>query len=198
MALEQYCAACTYLGESCNYDGKYYCELKGPMYACDPKCTNFCEAYSRSNSARENMYGYSCERKNSGGCYITTIICHVLGYDDNNYYLRKLREFRNKMKNNACDLPLLLTYDQVGPKIAEAILADRDANKVALGLLNHYIIPAVSAIEEDKDNLAKNIYIAMTDTLAKYYYIDTNIIIPEEIDKENLGHARVRKPQTNY
>lgn len=197
MALEQYCAACTYLGETANYDGKYYCERKGPMYACDPKCTSFCEAYSRSNNARENMYGYSHERK-TPGCYITTIICNVLGYDDNNYYLRNLRNFRNKMKENPADLVLLLTYDQIGPKIANCIANDPNSKQIASLMFNHYIIPAVDAIYENKDNQARNIYIAMTDSLATHYDIDTNIIIPDKVDKETLGHARIKKPQTSH
>ena len=50
MAYEDFCAACTYLGENADYDGKYYCDRKGKrVYACDPKCYNMIEAYSRSN-----------------------------------------------------------------------------------------------------------------------------------------------------
>jgi len=49
MAYEQYCAACTYMGEREDL-GKYYCPKKGDwLYASDPKCRNFCEADSRSN-----------------------------------------------------------------------------------------------------------------------------------------------------
>ena len=87
MAYEDYCAACTYLGENADYDGKYYCDRKGErVYACDPRCYRFVEAYSRSNYGRENMYDNSRNHQSSG-CYLTTAMCNILGYEDNNYYL---------------------------------------------------------------------------------------------------------------
>ena len=74
MAYEQYCAACTNLNEKCDYTGRYYCRYKNEdHYACDPRCYSFCEAYSRSNSERSNMYNNSKEYQYSG-CYLTTII----------------------------------------------------------------------------------------------------------------------------
>jgi len=94
MSYEDYCAACTYLSERSDYNGTYYCERKGEdIYASDAKCYNFCEAYSRSNSSRENMYENSASHTGSG-CYLTTIMCQILGYPDNNYYLDTLRKFR--------------------------------------------------------------------------------------------------------
>ena len=96
MALESYCAACTYMGESADYDGKYYCERKGERrYASDAKCYSFCEAYSRSTYSRENMYENSRQHQSGGGCYLTTAMCNILGYPDNNYYLETLRNFRD-------------------------------------------------------------------------------------------------------
>lgn len=202
MALESFCAACTYLDECSNYDGKYFCERKGEyLYACDAKCYNFCEAYSRSNSSRENMYENSRSHISSG-CYITTIMCKLLGMNDNNYYLQTLRNFRNRMKTNINDLPLLVLYDQIGPMIAEAIENDENGEQIAYTLFKRYIVPAVSAIEESQDNTAKDIYIAMTYALGERYNIDTQIVIPDknDIDYEALGHGkvRIRKPQTNY
>lgn len=45
MALEAFCASCTELSETLDC-GKYYCYMKGEdIYACDPKCRNWCEAY---------------------------------------------------------------------------------------------------------------------------------------------------------
>lgn len=204
MAYEECCAACTYMGESVNC-GKYFCGPKNErLYADNKRCGNFIEAYGRTNYTRENMIKTSQNYRSASdpNCYITTIMCDKLNCNDDNYYLEKMRSLRNQMQKNPCDLPLLVMYDQVGPKIANAINNDEFGDKISYSMFNHYIIPAVTAIENYDLNLAKDIYIAMTYSLANHYQIDTNIIIPEpeELDQEHLGHGkmRVRKPQINY
>lgn len=201
MAYESYCAACTYLGERTDYTGKYYCSRKGEEhYATDPKCYSFCEAYSRSNSARSNMMDNSRSHASGSGCYLTTIMCQLLGYEDNNYYLNTLRNFRdNVMQTNPSYLPLLLTYDVVGPVISEKLANDKDGKQIANTFFNNYISKAVMAIEENKNQTAINIYTAITQALADKY----KIIIPvmevnaKGTDPRVLGHGRVRKPNYN-
>lgn len=203
MAYEDYCAACTYMGESSDYSGRYYCDRKGEYrYACDARCYNFCEAYSRSNYSRENMYKNSASHTSGGGCYITTIMCEILGYADDNYYLQTLRNFRdNVMKTNIKYIPLLLTYDIIGPMIAEKLSEDSEKQAIAQVFFNKYIIPAVNAINEQKYDTATNTYVAMTNALAEKYNINTNIIMPTlcEEDYPLLGHGKRRvrvKPET--
>ena len=212
MALENYCAACTYLGEEADYEGKYYCESKGEdHYAFDPKCYNFCEAYSRSNSARENMYDNSYNHNSSSSsssssydspiCYLTTAMCNILGYPDDNYYLQMLRTFRDEtLKKDVKYIPILLTYDTIGPQIAYNLYQDEFKTTIAKTLFTAYITKAVSAIEENKTQEAVNIYIAMTNTLARRYNINTRImhinpnsINLDNINMETLGHGRIRK-----
>lgn len=197
MSLESYCAACTYLGERADYSGKYWCSSKGENhYASDPKCYSFCEAYSRSNSARENMYSNSASHS-GGGCYITTMVCEILGYKDNNYYLQTLRNFRdNKMKPNINYIPLLMTYDVVGPKIANNLKYDYNNKDLANYFFDNYIVRSVEAIEENRDAEAIQLYTRMTNLLINFYNIDiNNIVMPNvnEIDMNSLGHGRVRR-----
>ncbi len=191
MAYEAFCAACTYLNE------RYWCEKKGENHnGSDPKCNSFCEAYSRSNSARKNLY-----ETESGGCYLTTIMCKILNYPDNNYYLNTLRQFRdNVMKTNIKYIPLLVTYDMIGPMISYELEKDKNNKVIATTFFSNYITKSVAAIEEEKYETAINIYKAMTDELAKRYNINTQIIIPkmDSIDMTNLGHARVRKIISNH
>ena len=200
MALESFCAACTYLGENADYNGKYHCERNGEEhYACDPKCYSFCEAYSRSNSARQNMFDNS-KGHLSSGCYLTTIMCNILGYPDNNYYLNTLRKFRdNVMKTNPKYIPLLVTYDVIGPTIAYELSHDKNRLEIANAFFNRYIVPAVGAIEENKEEDAIKIYRAMTETLADSYVIGKHVIDVSNIDydMETLGHARIRKLNYN-
>ena len=196
MALESYCASCTYLGETADYNGIYWCGRKGENHhASDPKCYCWCEAYGRSNSARQNMYDNS-RNHSSSGCYLTTAMCHILGYPDNNYYLQTLRTFRdNILKQDIKYLPLLVLYDQVGPQIAYSLEQDENKEIIAQTMFTKYITPAVSAIEENKTETATNIYVAMTNVLAERYNINTNIITinEKEIDITTLGHGRIRK-----
>lgn len=196
MALESYCAACTYLGERIDYKGKYYCSRNGDVYASDPRCDSFCEAYSRSNSARENMYNNS--RGHQGGCYLTTAMCNILNYPDDNYYLQTLRSFRdNTLKTNINYIPMLLVYDTIGPMIAYNLLNDKNKEEIANSLFNEYISKAVTSIENEKVEDAINIYMAMTTSLAKRYnidlsllYIDPSSINEDLLDIESLGHGR--------
>lgn len=195
MAYESYCAACTYMKEE-QYYGKFWCEKNGYRPATDVKCGSFCEAYGRSNTSRENMLSYSQNYGNSG-CYLTTIMCKLLGYDDDNYYLNKLRNFRdNVMQTNPIYIPLLLKYDVVGPVISERLANDPEGKTIANTFFNNYISKAVIAINEKEYQSAINIYTDMTKVLAKKY----NIIIPvmevrsQDIDPTTLGHGRIRKP----
>lgn len=199
MALEEYCAACTELSENGDYSGKYYCFNFGEdRYACDPKCHRFSEAYSRSDSARKNMYNNSLSHQSGGGCYLTTAMCYILGYPDNNYYLETLRMFRdNILKKDIKYIPLLLMYDVIGPQISANLLKDQDKEIIAKTLFTQYITKSVTAIENNKIQEAVNIYIAMTNSLANKYNINTHIleINPQSInfdkvDINSLGHGR--------
>ena len=196
MAYEGNCAACTYMGENSNYEGKYWCSLKGEdRYACDSKCYSFCEAYARSNYSRSNMIENSRGHMGSG-CYLTTIMCKILKYPDNNYYLNTLRSFRdNVMKTNPKYIPMLLTYDTVGPIISYNLSIDKDKYLIASTLFSKYIVKAVEAIEEEKYNVAISIYMAMTCELGRRYNTNIECIAPhiDSINMESLGHARVKK-----
>lgn len=191
---EAYCAACTYMSEVLDC-GKYYCSVQGEdRKASDPKCYNFCEAYSRSNSARENMYNNS---NATSGCYLTTIMCHILKFPDDNYYLNTLRSFRdNIMKQDPKYYPLLFMYDTIGPVIAYELSNDKDNKLIANTFFTRYITKAVNAIEEEKYETAINIYQAMSSELAKKYHLNIDLITPhklDDIDINLLGHARIKK-----
>ena len=188
---ESYCASCTYLNDN------LFCEKKGEYISGnDPKCYNYCEAYSRSNSARENLYG----RSGSSGCYITTMMCNLLGYPDNNYYLNTLRNFRdNVMKKDPNYIPLLIKYDVIGPQIAYSLAKDKQGKEIATAMFTRFITQAVSAIEAEKNDMAINTYMAMTNALAETYGIE--VIQADldnyQVDMETLGKARRRVPNEN-
>lgn len=97
--MSKFCGECTYLDLSTgDIYGKFYCDKKNERHlASDVECNRFCKAYSRYNSTIQNTYRYSKEHSNSGGCYLTTILCNILGMPDNNIYLKTIRNFRNNI-----------------------------------------------------------------------------------------------------
>ena len=193
MAYEDYCAACTHLGENADYNGNYSCSKRGiSINANAAKCDSFCEAYRRSNYARENMYKNS-QSHSSSGCYLTTIMCQILKYPDNNFYLNVLRGFRdNIMQKDQKYLPLLMMYDYAGPMIAYELSKDHDRFEIANSFFNIYITKAVLAIGEQKFETAVNIYKSMTEELGKRYNISINLVTPKTTtdDITTLGHGK--------
>ena len=196
MSYYSYCAACTYMSEEPNYSGKYWCSVKGEdRYASDSKCYEFIEAYSRSSSTISNMIDNS-QGHMSSGCYLTTAMCEILGYPDNNYYLNTLRKFRDEvMKKNPNYILMLITYDQIGPMIAYNLSKDKDRLSIAMTLFSRFIVPSCDAIEDEKYTAAISSYLAMTTELAKKYNIDINMVEPhiDNLNMEFLGHARTKR-----
>ena len=200
MAYEAYCASCTWMNENQN-SRKYFCNMKGDWrYANDPKCGNYCEAYSRSDSGRENMYRYS------SGYYRTTAILNIIRALDNNYQIHTLGDFiENTLRKDMQYFPLLVAYEIIGPQIAERLQEDPNKIKIATTMFYQYIKPTIKAIEENKTEDAINIYKTMTIELAKRYNIDTNIVLPLQpnlnLSKPNKGLKRKRsyiKPTIKY
>lgn len=141
-----------------NSAGEFWCgEYRKYYPGSDSSCSNFVER------------GY-----NSSGrwCYLTTIVVQVLGYDDNNVYLELLRDFRDSiMRLNPVYDPILEEYDSVGPVIAGNIAKDPDQKALSEKLLNQYIIPVCSLIQEGKYDDAVNLYKTMVLILKKHYSI---------------------------
>ena len=92
--MSKFCGECTYLDLSTgDIYGKFYCDKKYERHlATDVECNRFCKAYSRDYYTIQNAYKYS-EEKSKGGCYLTTILCNILGMLDNNIYLKTMRNF---------------------------------------------------------------------------------------------------------
>ena len=131
------------------------------------------------------------------GCYITTIVCNVLGYSDDCELLTTLRNFRdNFLKLNINYLPLLLEYDIVGPKISEEIINIPDNYNFCLNLMKNFLLPCASYINNNNFDVAINTYQNMVLYLMKKFGITHPIIttIPDNYDLNNIGKGRIRKP----
>ena len=203
--MSNYCGECTYLDlNTGDIYGKFYCEKRYERHlATDVECYRFCRAYSRDSNSIENAYNYSKDHANSGGCYLTTMLCNILGMPDNNIYLETMRDFRkNILQNDKKYKKLLVEYDIVGPKIAQYLSIDSLKIKIAQNYLNKYIIPITNLINEKNYNMAVNIYIYMTNSLSFLYSLNHIAISDIEINQADIkqsGHGvyKIKKITTN-
>ncbi len=190
------CADCHHLNKSDVYTdfwGKetYYCRELRSYIKLD---SNICEKVS-IDSRDADKYGSFTP----SGCYITTIVCNILGYDDNCEILQILRDFRdNYLKRNPDKyLNLLMEYDQIGPSISDLIYKHEDRERLSLEVLKNFLIPCVISIKKcDYDN-------AVTRYQNMVYYLQgrLGIILTKveldlnaDYDLDTIGKGRILKP----
>ena len=194
------CSECTYLDLDKEYDtgdGRFWCETKYEWhYADEAECWRYCTAYSRSSKTAESYKNYSRDKQSSGGCFITTIVCEILGLKDDDKVLKSLRSFRdNKMQKEARYRNLLAQYDIVGPIISNKIREDKLRDTLAVALFQTSI-KKVSEFIENKEYLnAVKLYSEMTEGLIEYYNINRKVTIKElnEMDVKKSGHGNFQK-----
>lgn len=155
------CVDCTWLNLNDFRDGKYYCPVQHYyVIAHSPSCRHL----NRKNNS-------------SGGCYLTTVMCNTLGFEDNCEVLETLRTFRdNYMMKNEEYLPLLEDYEVIGPMISNKIEQDENKKWVANIMYNNFITPAIELINEQQNDTAINLYVNMTYYLMDFYNIDKKVL----------------------
>lgn len=139
---------------------------------------------------------YSLRGSYGSSCFITTVVCNILGYDDDCFALESLRSLRdNFMQPNEECKEDLYTYDTVGPQIAKILSDDYKETKdtsFANALYMAYILPASIEASQDKPENAITIYKQMTNMLKKEYNIKSNEELLEEYDQTKGGHGYVK------
>ena len=109
--------SCTYYRwNGGSFTGDYWCDKNDKRVDSDTY-SKYCRGYYYSDCP---VYKRS---DSSGGCFITTIVCNVLGKSDDDKVLNNLRYFRdNVLKKDECYRYILIDYDNIGPVIACEIL----------------------------------------------------------------------------
>ena len=160
-----------------------------------------CTGISRYVSPFDKRYYCNHDRNRSSSsssstppCFITTMICNVLGYSDDCELLNILRNFReNYLKRTVQYIPLLLEYDQVGPIISQKIQEYNNQENLCLYLTKHFLYPCVVAIKEEKYEDAILTYEDLVITLKELFNIpNINIEIPKNVDMNILGKGRLK------
>ena len=156
------------------------------------RCTE-CGIYIEPTSATCRHFKERVKPSNSG-CFITTAIVDILGYDNDCYILQILRGFRNSfLQKNPEYRNILLTYDKIGPQISVNLLQSDEKERISLIVTEYYLIPICQLIKDGEYQAAVNAYISMvkflqnqvcvTDYINGYKY-DSSVKV------EEMGHGR--------
>ena len=167
------------------FGGDYWCDKKDCRVNSDTYY-KYCRNYDYTDCS---IYKHT----ESTGCFITTIVCQLLGKSDNDEILNTLRNFRNNyLQKNKKFYPLLLEYDFVGPMISVCLAQEND-KEIAKSVYQKSLKPISEMIKVgDYDNAISN-YINMTNALKEYYSIKIDEIdytSTKVEDPKLLGHGK--------
>lgn len=135
--------------------------------------------------------GYKCpwyekEYGSSGGCFITTITCELLGKPDNDPVMEGLRSFRNEiLQKNDKYSDILKIYDTIGPRVCCNIRHDEEKTKKAEELYSK-LGKFVELINNSEYEKAANAYVVMTLRLVSMYGMQEQY---RTIRNNNFGYA---------
>lgn len=184
---------CTYYSFKSNlFGGDYWCDKKNVRVDNDTYY-KYCRGYSYGECP---IYRQS----NSSGCFITTVVCDILGKKDDDKILNNLRSFRdNILQQDSEYYNILKDYDNIGPVLADAMENDKDKVKMATFLFNTVIMPINSLIENKQYEQACEKYYLMTLALINYYGLKHEYNNDKdndygylEFNPKTAGHGRVR------
>ena len=186
--------SCTFYRWNGGIFGDYWCDKKDHRVDSDTYykyCRDYnysdCPVYKRDSS--------------SSPCFITTIVCDILGKNDDDKVLNNLRMFRgNILQKDKEYYEILMDYDTIGPVIACCISHDKEKEKMAQGLYDIVLSKVSKNIEEKDYEKAINNYQVMVLSLISYYglkkeynYERDNNYDLSNFDAKNAGHGRKRK-----
>lgn len=198
------CSECTHMNfeKEHDNDGKFWCEKKYEwMRPESAECWLYCTAYSRDRSVAESYRNYSKDKQSSSGCFITTILCKIIGLSDNNPYLEILRSFRkNYLQKNPNTIVILEEYDFIGPLISKGLENDENQQQVATHIFRQYIVPVIDDICSNNYASAITRYTTMTKMLIQKYNLQIlELTIPSpnnydyRKDYSQYGHGKIVK-----
>lgn len=144
------------------FSGDYYC-IKKETVVSSETYYKYCRDY---NYGECPIYRHT----ESSGCFLTTIVCQILGKKDNDEILENFRLFRNNiLQPNKKYHDTLKEYDVIGLMLVDCIVNDCDKEKIATSLYDNAMKKINSQIKEKKYDEAVESYYLMTLKLINYY-----------------------------
>lgn len=147
-------------------------------------------------TASSCRYFIKKEKGQESGCFITTVVVDILGYQDDCWILNTLRDFRNNVmqKSNRYS-ELLMIYDAIGPKIAGALKEKPNRKEISILVSQYYLIPICKSINNEDYTSAVNSYVGMVRFLQNQLLVlDSveNYLYDENVAEEEKGHGKAR------
>lgn len=106
----------------------------------------------------------------TGGCFITTAVCHSLKKEDDCIELQTFRNFRdNWLIHEADGNYLIQEYYDIAPKIVDSINTQSQADVIYENIWKSYLKDAYIEIQANKNQVAKTIYMKMVRDLQGKY-----------------------------
>lgn len=188
---ENTCGACAYMDLDKYRGYRFYCQEDWDYYELTKsRCRKFVDIRECSNCKQRDYY--DLKRANRGDCYLTTIICDLLGFSNDCEILAIMRMFRNNvLQKDLRYLGILMEYDVIGSTIANNLKNDENAIWIAKELLENFIKPIILNIKNNDYQTAINIYLNMTNILKENYGISEFFEGVENYDQFKGGHGRV-------
>lgn len=175
--------------------GDYWC-IKQDKRVDDDTYRRYCRDYN---------YG-KCpifKKNESSGCYITTIVCDILGRSDDDCVLNNLRDFRDDvLQKDEQYYDILKCYDTVGPILAMSIYHDFQREEISKYLYDDVLRKISDQIKEGEVDKAVYNYQMMTLFLIAYYgfadrYLELQSdgygYLENNFDPKSAGHGKMKK-----
>lgn len=171
------------------WNGDYWCDKKKARVS-DADYYKYCRNYGYSDCP---IY----KQDTSSGCYLTTIICKILGKNDNDSVLDKMRKFRDSvLQKDVKYAQILKDYDTIGPLLSNCIANDYFNGYLSEKLYNRILVPISIQLDKKQYEGAVKMYENMTLSLINYYglsnmYKDlkSNNNYLEYFDQSVAGHG---------
>ena len=194
--------SCPYYKFDCGWFGGDYTCIKDPnnkKIIAEDHYRRYCRDYDYRDCS---IYKYETS---SSGCFITTVLCNILGLPDNHETLKTLRNFRdNVLKKDKLYKEILMIYDGIGPYVADALSNDEKKHEKAKELYELSLKPIIEEIKNKKYDRAVKHYLYMTLYLISEYNLRDTYNALKDVDfgfmnfnQEKAGHGRILSRGTN-
>ena len=162
------CPRCGQRGDE--YTAQWWCSC-GYTGIFEGKSCPYCG--STEYEARNNPNDPTRQRNSSsGGCFLTTVVCQVLSYEDDCFALENLRKFRSEVLEKIDrGKKLLAEYRKVSDLIIPNIESDEEKENVCRYVYDNYIMPVNRLVEESKNDAAIDKYTEMVNYFIGKYNI---------------------------
>ena len=122
--------------------------------------------HSRYYSSGNTYTSSNNSNKSSGGCFITTAVCDFYGKPDDCYELTMLRGFRDSWLAEQVDgKELINKYYVNAPDLVTEMKKSENYERYCMVLMNDFINPCVSLINQGRNEECKALYIEGVDYL---------------------------------